>query len=117
MVPATTFSIQLKIHNKNLWKIYSISLGNILKHDGLQGCHSRQDRQDWGLVWSLQQLRSGDVAATVAILLAKKLPWRPWAYVELMHEISFSTYLSCIENVSLNMPSVNKYVHIHSMKD
>ena len=51
----------------------------------MQGRHARQDRQDLGLAWILQNrtwLRQrwhhGDVAAAKAVLPAKNLTWRPW---------------------------------------
>ena len=62
-----------------------------------QGRHGRQDRQDQGLAWILQNRtrrqqwrRADDVAATVVVLPAKNLPWRPCTYLNYMRLYDFS---------------------------
>ena len=52
----------------------------------------------------LLQLKLTPIICLMNFIKKKVGMWK--LFLELMHEISFSTYLSCIENVSLNMPSV-----------
>ena len=58
----------------------------------------------------LLQLKLTPIICLMNFIKKKVGMWK--LFLELMHEISFSTYLSCIENVSLNMPSVSMYTFI-----